>query len=285
MARLMEGPARQRRSVPAAAGTAWSGALHLIAGGYRADAVPGAPRHVQLHHGIARLIESAKLAPGIQLPPEQVLAGAVRLSLGTVQKVLSQPASEGWISREHGRGTFVQGPRKPLSELWHFRFHRWPDGEPLAVYSNLISRRLVSTAAEPVLHALGPDSAGYVELTRVISGDDGTYCWSRIFLRASRFRRLLDMPQGDLDSINLKAVFAREFSCPTISAVQFGRIATLSPEACHALRRRRGSMGFKLRIIASSHGNTPFSLQYIEFPENPIEIDLSMIPDRSPRSG
>lgn len=248
------------------------------------DAVPGAPRHVQLHHGIARLIESEKLAPGRQLPPEQVIAETARLSLGTVQKALANLASEGWISREHGRGTFVQGSRTPLSDLWHFRFHRLSDGESLAVYSNLVSRRLVSTAADQVLQALGPDPAGYVELTRVINGDGGPYCWSRIFLRASKFRGLLEMPQGALESINLKAVFAREFACPTISIVQYGRIATLSPDACRALRRRRGITGFKLRIIASTHGAAPFSLQYIEFPENPFEIDLSMVSER-PRAG
>lgn len=285
MTRLAERPSRQRQPRPVAPSAAWSGALRLIAEGYRADAVPGAPLHVQLHHRIARLIESGTLAPGLQLPPEQALAEAVGLSLGTVQKVLSHLATESWISREHGRGTFVQGPRKPLSELWHFRFNRWPDGEPLSVYSNLVSRRLVTADVAPVSQALGPDPAGYVELERVICGDDGAYCWSQIFLRASRFQRLLEMPQRDLESINLKAVFAREFSCPTISTVQFGRIATLTPEACRALRRRRGSVGLKLRIIASSHGNTPFSLQYVEFPENPIEIDLSTLPDRSVRSG
>ncbi|MBK8064122.1 MAG: GntR family transcriptional regulator [Betaproteobacteria bacterium] len=230
---------------------------------------------MQFHHGIARLIELGRLRLGSQLPPEQVLAAAVRLSLGTVQKALANLASEGWISREHGRGTFVQGPRKPLADLWHFRFHRQPGGEPLPVYSTLLSRRALRLEAGPVVEALGADAAGYIELTRLISGDDRAYCWSQIFLRASKFRRLLDMPQSALESINLKEVFAREFACPTLSVVQYGRITTLSPEACRALKRRRAVTGFRLRIVASSHGNTPFSLQYIEFPENSVEIDLS----------
>src|SRR3981081_3853840 len=56
---------------------------------------PGLPKHIQLRDGVVSLIERSLLKVGDQILPEQQLAVAVRMSLGTVQKALNRLPQEG----------------------------------------------------------------------------------------------------------------------------------------------------------------------------------------------
>jgi GntR family transcriptional regulator len=120
-----------------------------IAAAFVQTFVPGVPRYLQLQNAITQLIRSGELRSGAQLPPDQQLTGALDVSLGTVQKAFSGLASDGWISREHGRGTFIAQPRQPVTELWHYRFRDPQNDKMLPVYSNGARSRATRTCATP----------------------------------------------------------------------------------------------------------------------------------------
>ena len=83
----------------------WSADVEAIATAFARGLEAGMPRYLQLQNTVTRLIQAGELRAGGQLPPDQQLTAALGISLGTVQKALSNLASEGWITREHGRGT------------------------------------------------------------------------------------------------------------------------------------------------------------------------------------
>jgi DNA-binding GntR family transcriptional regulator len=85
-------------------------------------AEPGLPKHSQLRKAVLACIESGLLRPGHKLPSEQVLTARLGLSLGTVRRALEQLAVGHVVVREHGHGTFVTEPPRPIDHNWHFRF-------------------------------------------------------------------------------------------------------------------------------------------------------------------
>ncbi len=160
--------------------------LTTIAAAFMQAFAPGLPRYLQLQHAIIGLIRSGELRSGAQLPPDQQLTGALDVSLGTVQKAFAGLASEGWISREHGRGTFIAQPRQPVTELWHYRFRDSRSEAMLPVYSRLLKRRHVA-ADERVRGALGEDPKGFIEIERLVDIGGKFTCYSELYLPAGRF--------------------------------------------------------------------------------------------------
>lgn len=72
------------------------------------------PLYHQLKASILRDIDAGRWRPGEQLPTEDALMTRFHVSKITVRQALRDLAQLGYIRREQGRGTFVQGP--PLEE-------------------------------------------------------------------------------------------------------------------------------------------------------------------------
>jgi GntR family transcriptional regulator len=239
----------------------------------------GLPKHLQLSTAIIELVRSGSLEAGDQIPPEQRLSQTLGMSLGTVQKALNRLAIEGWVIREHGRGTFVSNPDRPTEDVWfyryldHFRFRDPDGGEPLPVYSTLISRRTVEPG-DPVRARLGEDPLGFVEIVRRIEVGQEFSCRSLMYLGATRFSGLLALPSHAFDNVNLKQIFADEFGAPTIDLVQTVRLAPLAVEDADFLNVATGSLALVLEILARTHREQPLSFQRILVPPSRYSLDV-----------
>lgn len=248
--------------------------LTTIANAFMQSFAPGLPRYLQLQNAIIRLIQSGELRAGAQLPPDQQLTGPLEVSLGTVQKAFSGLATDGWINREHGRGTFIAEPRPPVTELWHYRF-RDPDSDALLpVFSRLLKRRQVE-GDERLRRVLGDDSQGFVEIERLVDIAGRFTCYSQLYLPASRFLRILDVPTVSIESVNLKKMFADEFGAPTISVEQSIRACMLEPEVARLIGLARRGSGMVLEATAFTYGRAPFSFQRIHIPASDCSLDVS----------
>ncbi|MES2197891.1 MAG: GntR family transcriptional regulator [Pseudomonadota bacterium] len=248
--------------------------LTTIAAAFGQSFAPGLPRYLQLQNAIIRLIQSGDLRSGAQLPPDQQLTGALEVSLGTVQKAFSGLASEGWINREHGRGTFIAEPRQPVTELWHYRFRDPKSDALLPVYSRLINRRRIE-ADERLVRVLGEDPEGFVEIERLVDIAGRFSCYSQLYLPASRFLRILEVPTAAIESVNLKKLFADEFGAPTISAEQSIRACQLKPEVARLIGVARRASGMVLEATAFTYGRAPLSFQRIHIPASDCALDVS----------
>jgi GntR family transcriptional regulator len=72
------------------------------------------PLYHQLKSALLRDIEAGRWRPGERIPTEDALIERFGVSKITVRQALRDLAQLGYIRREQGRGTFVQGP--PLEE-------------------------------------------------------------------------------------------------------------------------------------------------------------------------
>ncbi|MEQ4720167.1 GntR family transcriptional regulator [Nonomuraea sp. B19D2] len=77
------------------------------------------PKYAQVMQAIQERIESGEYAPGDMLPSETQLVRELGVGRTTVVRALQTLAMQGWIEREHGRGSFVKG--RPDSEAERVR--------------------------------------------------------------------------------------------------------------------------------------------------------------------
>src|ERR1700751_224338 len=239
----------------------------------------GLPKHIQLGNAIIDLINGGTLTTGDQIPPEQQLSQVLGMSLGTVQKTLNRLAIEGWVSREHGRGTFVADPNRATQDvtfyryLDHFSFLNPENSEPLPVHSTLISRDLVPSK-DPVRIRLGADPKGFVRIVRRI--DVGAFsCRSSMYLAATRFQRLLTLPAHAFENVNLKQIFESQFNAPTTGLVQTVRVESAKSRDAEFLKIKADSCVLVLEILARTHGERPLSLQRVIIPPSRYSLDVS----------
>lgn len=71
------------------------------------------PRTRRIYDALRDQIARGELAPGAQLPPHKELAAHFGVAPMTVRQVLARLESEGLVSRQVGRGTFVRAPGGP----------------------------------------------------------------------------------------------------------------------------------------------------------------------------
>jgi GntR family transcriptional regulator len=233
------------------------------------------PKHVRLYDAVAAQIDTGHLTAARKLPGERDLCDATGLSLGTVQKALGMLVTDGRIVREHGRGTFVRGDRRPLTEMWHYRFRDPATGTHLPVYATLAGREHVA-AGSPWSDALGPDDAGYVRITRVVSIAGRFRCWSEMHLPFHRFGGLMRLPRADIESINLKQLLAAKFAAPTLATTQTVIIRSFPNDVAEAIGTEPGTPGLLLSITGASRGGVPITFQRIHVPQSDCELEIGV---------
>ena len=94
------------------------------------------PIYVQVMDEIKHMIVTGALKSDDQLPTVRQLATELRVNFNTIARAYRQLDEEGWISTQHGRGTFIlPQPSGEKRELLHRQGIEW------------LTRRFLSDAA------------------------------------------------------------------------------------------------------------------------------------------
>ncbi|MEU8268827.1 GntR family transcriptional regulator [Sphaerisporangium sp. NPDC049002] len=76
------------------------------------------PKYAQVMTALQQRIQDGEYAPGDMLPSETQLVREFGVGRTTVVRALQTLAMQGWIEREHGRGSFVKGrPETPADRV------------------------------------------------------------------------------------------------------------------------------------------------------------------------
>ena len=193
---------------------------------------------------ISRRIESGALREGDRLPSEAQLAADFRVSVGTVQKALGELAHSGLITREHGRGTFVSGPRIGAADVSYLRF-REASGQALPNFMHLRSVKRLKRRG-PWSDFLG-SQADYVRIERRISVGGKLELQSEFWLRPAEFARLKGTDRRMLEK-NLRVLLGQQLSLPTLRIDQWIRFEPLPPAVAYSLDLPAGSPGLVMEM-------------------------------------
>jgi len=234
----------------------------------------GIPKYMQLRKAIETCIEDEVLSPGDQIPPEDDLVEAIGISLGTVRRTLSYLAAGGFVTREHGRGTFVTEHRQAIENSWHYRFVASDGKTLLPVFSHLIDIKIKKEHG-PWTGTLGSTPAGYVCIKRSFNVDNKFLAYSEFYLDSARFGRILDLPAEQIENVNLKQVLFEQFNTPTIFVRQRLRVQQFPEEIANLVSIKKKTYGMFLEIVAHTYDNIPISHHMIYIPPTEYMIDLS----------
>ena len=107
------------------------------------------------------------------------------------------------------------------------------------------------------------------------------HCASRMYLPATRFGKLLRIPEKRLVDTNLKAVLANEFGAPTLHSE--GLAFLRSPEAADAalMGVAPGTPGLQVHITSRSVGRVPITFQLMSVPPTEYALKLDFHPPRA----
>jgi GntR family transcriptional regulator len=114
---------------------------------------PGLSRYAVLATALRARILAGEWPPGSALPSEQQLAAQHGVALGTMRRGLELLASQGFIERVHGRGTFV---RQGLAGAPMLRFFRFGQDTEVPASRILARDRVAAPPAIARSLAIGP---------------------------------------------------------------------------------------------------------------------------------
>lgn len=105
----------------------------------RVDPLSVVPKYYQLSEILRHKIDNNEWQPHDPIPPERELETLYNVSRTTVREALNHLANQGYIYREHGRGTFVSRPK--MQQSLH-TLHSFTDD--MAVRGSVAGQRILS---------------------------------------------------------------------------------------------------------------------------------------------
>jgi DNA-binding GntR family transcriptional regulator len=202
---------------------------------------------------------------GAKLPTESEFVGATPFSLGTVQRAMRELAEEGIIIRRQGHGTFVAETRKAMDDPWHCRFLA-PEGDSyLPVFPKILKRERTAQRG-PWSVPLQQSGDNVIRIDRHLSINDEFEVYSKFFVNADRFGRLLEVPLKELDAANMKALIGRDFHLPITDITQDMLIGGFPSEISRALKLPKNTIGLLIDIVARAGLDTTVYFQQLYVP-------------------
>lgn len=247
----------------------------------RADKVP---KYLRLSNAVLDAIESGEFRPGSQIPGERDLTDTLPVSLGTIQKAMSDLVEQGVVFRRAGKGTFVSGAgqhsddlKVAKGDLVHFRF-RAEDGYSLMpIYLHVESIEKVNSDAgnseEPWAKFLDSGSS-FVRIDRILNVADQFIGFSRFYLPFERYGALLDYSTEELSGVTLRGFLNKIFGMPTLRFEHQIQCEQLPGGVCERLNLHEGSFGTVWEIFGRSYRDAPATFQRVYLPAGlgPIEF-------------
>ncbi len=150
------------------------------------------PLYVQLKEWMLERIRNRSFDPAAALPSERLLMSELKVSRATVRQAISALEREGWVERQHGRGTFVNSQKveQPAGRLSGFSENMRLAG--LTPSSKLVSARLEDPGdrVANILNLLPGQVVAVLERVRL--ADDEPLMLERSFLNYRFVPRLLE---------------------------------------------------------------------------------------------
>ena len=217
-------------------------------------------------------IVTGKLQPGDRIKSERNLTARFGVSVGTVQKALTDLEHRGIVVREHGRGTFVTQENKTIDSRF-VRFHD-RDGEALALYIHLLSvRRIV--ADERQFRFFGRRRK-LARIDRIINVGGRFDVFSEFVLSGEDYDRLAkDAPESL--SRNVRQAIADRLMLPTVRVEQEIDFQDWPERVTSALGPLNSGTGFVMDVRAFTLNDQP--LFYLRMFAHQF-VDASLVIER-----
>ncbi|MEM8743811.1 MAG: GntR family transcriptional regulator [Pseudomonadota bacterium] len=242
------------------------------------------PKYIHLSEVVLDAIESGEFKPGSQIPGERNLSAVLPLSLGTIQKAMSDLVDQGVLVRRAGKGTFVSGTTDLVHDrkiekrdLVHFRFREEAGGSLLPVYLTVQSIEEIQRArngARRPWERFHEGTGAFVRIDRILTVANLFKGFCRFYLPIEHYGPLLERSNEELSGVTLREYLNKTYNMPTLRFEHEILTDTLPGLACRKLGLEKGAVGTVWHIFGRTYRNAPASYQLVYLPagHRPIEL-------------
>jgi DNA-binding GntR family transcriptional regulator len=234
----------------------------------------GLPKYAQLREAIMAAIDSGHWTPGEKLPTETELVRCTPFSLGTVQRALRSLVEEGLITRAQGSGTYVADSRQRMEAPWHCRFLNDDGSGFLPVFPKLVVRKRVKRRG-PWSAYIDSRDGDVIQIDRRLGINDEFFVYSRLFMSAPRFGRLLNKSIKEIEGANLKTLIRRDFHLPITHIGQRISMLRFPGDVCRVIKVPAGTPGTLMEGVAMAGTQINVYYQQLYIPPNDKHLVVS----------
>jgi len=232
------------------------------------------PLYHQLKEILLRDIRSGKLKPDDRLPPEDQVAASYGVSVITVRRTLTDLATEGYIRRERGRGTFIsrpsveQGPR----ELTSFAHEMSKRG--LRSTSRVLEHKVVPATGEIAQHLQIEEGEDIFILRRLRLADD-----EPMGIQTAHIPLHLapSLPDQNFAVASLYETLERRFGLFPSHAREIHSAISIGREDAELLGLPEGSVGLAARRLTHLSGGQPLEFVISVMRGDRYEVVLDLV--------
>lgn len=221
--------------------------------------IAGVPLYRQVKLALLSLVERAGYAPGEALPNEAQLAGALKVSIGTLRKAVDELVHEHVLVRRQGKGTFVamHGNDRFLFQFFHVEA-RDPGSRGRREYPQVECVAFEKGRAnEGEAHALGlreGDAVLRIGNRLNLAGRPVVYdilCLSARLFKGLTEKRFVDRPS------TVYNLYQADHGITVLRALERARAVAASREAARVLGVTPGIPMLEVHRVALSFGEKP----------------------------
>ncbi|MDR7482361.1 MAG: GntR family transcriptional regulator [Armatimonadota bacterium] len=217
------------------------------------------PKYLQVKAGLMRWIQRDGFTEGHRLPSEQELVVQFGVSKMTVRQAVTELVREGFLRRDHGRGTFVTRPRA-LRRFWTvLSFTEEMRSRGLEVENRLLGARRV-VPREPIRRALRlhpREPVLQVRRLRLVHGAPVAYNVSHVPLS-----RCPGLDRLDLEADSLYLVMQRQYGFRFTRCDRSYRAGTPAPAEARLLGVPPGAPVLMVEGTTFADGDVPVDYCY-----------------------
>lgn len=212
------------------------------------------PKHYQLVQILREMITSGQLKPGDQLPTEEALCSQYGVSRGTVRQALSSLVHANLVSRQAGRGTFVNpyDDHSPHFTLGSFVEEMRRQGcEP---HTRLLKCRVIPAPPDIQRRLRLRPRTPVIHIERLRLANDLPVLYERRYLAERLCPHLV---QHDLENESIHALLTRHYNIPLTRAVHTIQVHLLTRQEAKLLQVPPGTPAFSVDRLTYTSGDHP----------------------------
>jgi len=208
------------------------------------------PKYAQIQDFILASIQDGTWSSGDRIPAERALADHFNASVGTIRHALAGLVEQGFLSREQGRGTFVNSSTEHADSLRYYRFAKDFSQEVSALtIRSLAKPSLVkySLAAEKI--GLNPGSSLF-KYSRLFLMDSSPVAYVTSYLVADLLPGFERITKKMLDEIPLYLLVEGKYNMPTLATKEGFSAVAAESEVAKVMNVDEGTAVLRMEMLA-----------------------------------
>ncbi len=212
------------------------------------------PKHHQLTQILREKIANGELKPGDLLPPEEELCVQYGVSRGTVRHALGKLAQAGMISREPGRGTFVNATGNHSLYFTLAGFVEDLRRQGYEPRTRLLQSRIIPAPKEVQRRLRLRPRTPTIHIVRLRLANDRPVLYETRYLAQQLCPDLINQ---DLENVSIHNLLIQHYHIPLTRAVHTIEVRLLEPSQAQLLEVLPGTPAFFVDRLTYTSGDTP----------------------------